>query len=108
MSRTQVQLLYNRFQEGREEVNDDVRPGRPSIEAVKKMILDNLRITMREVTDDVGISFSSCQLIFNDVLDMKRAPEKIISKLLNFDQKECCMDFVHKMLTTFNDDPDLL
>ena len=43
MSRTQVQLWYNRFKEGREHVNDDVRPIRPSmsttdlnIEAVQK------------------------------------------------------------------------
>ena len=40
------------------------RPGRPSrsttdehIEAVKKMILYNLRITIREIADDVGILF---------------------------------------------------
>ena len=30
MSRTQVQLWYSRFMEGREEVNDNARPGRPS------------------------------------------------------------------------------
>ena len=54
MSRTQVQLWYNRFKEGRESVNDDTRPGRPStsttdenIEAVKKMILNNHRITLQ-------------------------------------------------------------
>ena len=28
MSRTQVQLWYNRFKKGRENVNDDARPGR--------------------------------------------------------------------------------
>lgn len=92
MSRTQVQLWYNRFKDGREDVNDDARPGRPStsktdenIEAVKKMILDNRRITIREVADDVGISFGSCQAIFTDVLGMKRAAAKIVPKLLNFD-----------------------
>ena len=48
MSGTHVQLWYNRFKEGREEVNDDSSPGRSStsttdenIEAVKEMILDN-------------------------------------------------------------------
>ena len=68
MSRTQVQLWYKRFNEDREDVNDDARPGRPStstidenIEAVKKRILANRRITIREVADDVGISFGSCQ-----------------------------------------------
>ena len=71
MSRTQVQLWYNRFEEGREDVNDDARPGRPStsttdktVKAVKKMILDNHRNTIREVADDVDISFGSCQANF--------------------------------------------
>ena len=52
ISRTQKQVWYNRFKEDRENVNEDARPGRPStstneenIEAVKKMILDNRRIT---------------------------------------------------------------
>ena len=54
--RTQVQLWYNRFKEDREDVSDDAPPGRLStltidenIEAVKKMILNNRRITIREV-----------------------------------------------------------
>ena len=61
-SRTQVQLWYNRFKEGREDVNDDARPSRPStfttdenIKAVKKMFLDNRRITIRKVADDVRV-----------------------------------------------------
>ena len=65
MSRTQVQ-----FKEGREDVNDDACHDRPStstadenIEAVKTMIFDNHRITIREFADDVGISFVSCQAI---------------------------------------------
>ena len=57
MSRTQVQLWYNWFKEGQEDVNDN--PGRPStsktdenIEAMKKIILDN---------------HESCQAIFTDI-----------------------------------------
>ena len=52
VSRTQVQLWYNRFKEGQEDAKDDTRPGRPctlttdeNIEAVKKIILDNRRNT---------------------------------------------------------------
>ena len=92
MSRTQIQLQYNRFKEGRENINDDARPGLPTIlttdgniEAVKKMILDNHRSTIQEIADDVGISFGSCQAIFTDVLGMKRAEAKIVPKLLNFE-----------------------
>ncbi|XP_032668800.1 uncharacterized protein LOC116842993, partial [Odontomachus brunneus] len=82
---------YKRFQEGREDVEDDERPGRLStsttddnVEKVKKMIMDNCRITIREVADDVGISFGSCQAIFSDILGMKCVAAKFVSKLLNF------------------------
>ena len=108
-------VRYNRLKEGREDVNDDARSGLPStsttdenVEVVKKMILDNRQITIREVADDVGISFGSCQLIFTDVLGMKQAAAKIVLKLLNFEQKQHRMDIAQEMLTTFNDDPDLL
>ena len=40
------------------------RARQQSIEAVKKMVLDNRRISIREVADHVGISFGSCQAIF--------------------------------------------
>ena len=78
ISRTEVQLWYNRFKKGREDVNDAAHLGRPSsstidknIEAVKKMILNNRPITITEAVDYVGISFSSCHAIFKDVLGMK-------------------------------------
>ena len=106
-------LLCRIGKECREDVNDNARSSRPStsttdenIEAVKKMILDNRRITIREVVKDVGISFGSCQAIFTDALGMKRAAVKIVPKLLNFDQKQRRMDIAQEMLTTFN--PDLL
>ena len=36
--RTQVQLWYNRFKEGREDVNADARPCRPSISTTDENI----------------------------------------------------------------------
>ena len=113
MSRTQVQLQYNRFKEGQKDVNENARPGRKStsttdehIEAMKKLILDNRRITIREFADDVGISFGSCRAIFTDVLGMKRAAAKVVLKLLNFKQKQRRMNIAQDMLTTFNDVSD--
>ena len=38
-----------------------------------QMILDNRRVTTREVAYDVGMSFGSCQAIFTDFLGMKHA-----------------------------------
>ena len=39
---------------------------------------------------------------------MKRAAAIIVSKLLNFEQKQLHMDIVQEMLTTFNDNPNML
>ena len=105
MSRTQVQLWYNRFKGDRDDVYDDARPGRPLISTTDE---NNRRITVREVADDVGISFDSCQAIFKDVLGMKFAAARIVPKLPNFEQKKKCrLDIAQEILTTFNDDPDL-
>ena len=67
ISRTQVQLSHNRFKEGREDINDDARTGRLSTQitdenievTVKKIILNNRRIPIREVVDDVSLSLGS-------------------------------------------------
>ena len=55
--------------------------------ALKKLILVNRRIIIKEVTDDVSILFGSCQVTFTDVFGMKRAKAKIVPKLLDFEQK---------------------
>ena len=64
MSRLQVQLWCKQVKEGRGVINASDHPGRArtsttdeNIESVKKMILDNRRINISEVADDVGISF---------------------------------------------------
>ena len=60
-------------------MNDDARPGRPSTtttnkntEAVKKIVMENCRITIREVAEDVGISVGSCRATFPDILGLKQ------------------------------------
>ena len=78
------------------------------IEPVKKIIFNNRRITIKEVADDVGISFGSCQAIFTDVLSMKHAAAEIVPIFLNFKQKQRRMNFAQEILTTLNNDPDLL
>ena len=103
------------FQEGRENVEDEPRPGRPStsttdetVEAVKEIVLKNRRITIREVAEDVGISVGSCHDILSDVLGIRRVSAKFVPKLLNFDQKKRRMTIAQEMLNAVNEDPDFL
>ncbi|UYV84061.1 hypothetical protein LAZ67_X001029 [Cordylochernes scorpioides] len=106
---------YKMFSEGREDVNDEERAGRPStsttdekINEVKKMILANRRITVREVAEDLNISIGSCDSIFFNDLGMRRVAAKFVPKLLNCDQKQHRKNIANEMLDAVRDDPNLL
>lgn len=112
MKKTSVYEWYKRFQDGREDVEDDERSGRPStsiidenVKKVEKMVMNDRRITIREVADEVGISIGSCHNIFSNVLGMKRVAAKFIPKLLNFDQKNNRLNIAQELLNDVNDDP---
>ncbi|XP_050528011.1 protein GVQW3-like [Daktulosphaira vitifoliae] len=115
LSKKNVYKWCKLFQDGREDANDEPRSGRPStsttdenVKAVKKIVLENRRITIREVAEDVGISVGSCHEVFSDILGMRRVSAKIVPKLLNFDQKNRRMSIALELLNDVNDDPDLL
>jgi len=90
LDRSNVYRWYKMFSEGREDVNDEERAGRPStsttdekINEVEKMVLANRRITVREVAEDLDISIGSCHSIFINDLGMRRVAAKFVPKLLN-------------------------
>ena len=67
MSRTQCYDWNQRFKSGRTSSEDDPKSGRPSsstgddhIEKVRTVICENLRLTVCEVSEEVGICKSSC------------------------------------------------
>ena len=60
MSRSRVFEWCKRFKEGREDVEDDPRSGRPStsrneanVERVKQMVRGDRRLTVRQIADEV-------------------------------------------------------
>ncbi|UYV64394.1 hypothetical protein LAZ67_3000512 [Cordylochernes scorpioides] len=115
LDRSNIYWWYKMFSEGREDVNDEERAGRPStsttdekINEVEKMILANRRITIREVADDLNISIGSCHSIFINDLGMRQVAAKFVPKLLNCDQKQHRMNIANEMLDSVRDDPNLL
>ncbi|CAH2106262.1 unnamed protein product [Euphydryas editha] len=105
MSITRVYVWYKRFQDGREEVEDDERPGclstsrtNENMEKGKEMVLNDRRIIIREVTDGVGISVSSCHKNFTvseDIvqevveapeLQLRISPDSYSSVVVQFDR----------------------
>ncbi|XP_018360609.1 PREDICTED: putative uncharacterized protein FLJ37770 [Trachymyrmex cornetzi] len=115
MSQARAYEWYKRFKEGRENVNDDAKSGRPStscndehVKKVKEIVLANRRITIREVAEELRILYGSCEAIFINILGMKRVAAKFIPKILNFQQKQYRVELAKQMLADIANDPELL
>ena len=95
LSRTPVFEWHKAFSEGREVVENLSHASRLStsvnddnIEKVKKIVLENRRVGIREVAEALIISYGSTQHIVVHVLSMKRVASRLVPKDLNFLQKE--------------------
>lgn len=87
-----VYKCYKVFQDGQEPYDEpsserlNTSSTDDNIKAVKNIVLENHRISIREVAKDVGISVGLCRAIFLAVLDVRHMSAKLVPKLLNFDQ----------------------
>jgi len=89
LSRTQCHEWYQRFKSGRTSIEDDLKSGRPStsmdddhVEKELAVIRQNSRLTVREVTAEVGICKSSCHLILTEKRKMRHVVAKFVPRLL--------------------------
>ena len=85
VSRAQVFECHKAFSEGREVVENLPHASRPStsvnddnIEIVKKIVLENHRVGIREVAEALNISYGSTQHIVVHVLSMKRVAARLV------------------------------
>ena len=85
LSRTQVFEWHKAFSKGREVVENLPHASRPStsvnddnIEKVKKIVLENHRVGIREVADALNISYGSTQHIVVHVLGMKHVTDRLV------------------------------
>jgi hypothetical protein len=115
MGVTQIKDWYNRFKNGRTSVDSDQRTGRPStsrnpnvINKVSSLIMEDRRLTVREIANDIGISDGSAHAILTDDFGMRRVAAKFVPKLLSCEQKELLLDVVQNMMECANGDLDFL
>ena len=73
-----VYKWFERFRNGCESVEDEERSGRPStsktqenVERVTEMIRSNRRLTIREISEDLNISYDSVQNILTAEFNMR-------------------------------------
>ncbi|XP_049522073.1 protein GVQW3-like [Dermacentor silvarum] len=115
MSSTQIKVWYNRFKDGRTSVESEPGSGRPStcqndqvIAEVNAVVMRDLRVTIREIAEEVGISTFSAHSIMTEDLAMKRVAAKFVPKLLTVEQKQLCVEVSQDMLDSTNSDPDFM
>jgi hypothetical protein len=94
---TQINEWFNRFEDGRMSADSDQHSGRHSmsrnanvIDRVQTAIMEDHRLAVREIVDEVGISRSSANTILAGGLSMGRVVAKFVHKLLSPEQQQLC------------------
>jgi hypothetical protein len=89
MGITQFKECYNLFKDGLMSVESDAHFGRPStnqndelIDQVWTLVMQDRRVTVRELVEDVGISTGSIHSILTDDLALRRVSTKFVLKLI--------------------------
>jgi hypothetical protein len=75
---------------------------------VRSLILEDRRLTAREIADEVGISIGSAHSILTEDLHMCRVVAKFVPKLLSQEQQQLHLEVVWDMLEWANGDPESL
>ena len=88
MSRTRVFELHKRFVEGREDVEDDPKSGRPctsttdtNIKKVRQLLRSDRRLTIRVIANEVEIDKETVRTILVDISGMRKVCAKMVPKL---------------------------
>ena len=94
MSRTCLFDWHRRFKEGREEVEDDHRSGRPStsgtdenVERVRQKVQSDCCHIVRMIADELGMNSERVWRIITEDLGMRNFCAKMVPRLLNEGQK---------------------
>jgi len=85
---------HKAFKEGRENVEDDPRSGRPvlstndqNVEVVRAVIAKDRRLSVRMISEETGLDKDAIHRILTDHLHMRKICAKLVPKNLSVEQK---------------------
>ena len=105
VSRAQVFRWHKSFLEGREQVEDEARAGRPStskkkynVERLKSLVRSERRLTLRMISSELNLNRFTVHQILTQDLDMRKVCAKMVPKNLTTEQKanrrDVCLDLL--------------
>jgi len=108
LSRTMVFKWHKAFKEGRENVEDDPRSGRPisstndeNVEVVRAVMVKDRRLSVRMIAEETGLDKCAVHRILTDHLHMRKICAKLVPKNLSVEQKanrlEICQDLQERL-----------
>ena len=104
LSRPQVFRWHKSFSEGREQVEDKSRAGRPStsktddsVKRVRSLVRSDRQLTLRMISSELNLNWFTVHQILTQDLDMRKVCAKMVPKNLTTEQKanqsDVCLDF---------------
>ena len=115
MSRTRIFEWHKRLREGREDVKDDPRSGRPTtsrtnknVECMREKVRSDCCLTVRMIADELNMNSERVWRIITEDLGMRKVCAKMVPRLLNDGQKENRVQVCQDILKQLEITPDLL
>jgi len=95
MSRANVYRWYARFRDGREDVKDDAKSGRPStartdknVESVRRLLTEDRRITLKMIADRLNIGKETVRRIVTEDFGKRKICARFVPHALTTEQKQ--------------------
>jgi hypothetical protein len=114
LGKTQFTSGFSRFRSGELSLADQPCSRRPStsrmnenIARIRELILEDHRRIIDDLVDLSGESWSSCQRILSEKLQMKRVAAKFVPHVLTADQMHSRVDAYRELKEHLEIDPDL-
>ncbi|UYV83903.1 hypothetical protein LAZ67_X000562 [Cordylochernes scorpioides] len=115
ISRSQSGKWHKAFKEGREEVADEPRSGRPTtartdedVDRVLEVLRTDRRLSIQQIADTLHMSTFVVHGIVTEDLQMRKVCAKLVPKVLTQDQKELRVLRCQELLDLIQNEPDFL
>lgn len=115
MSRSQCGRWHKAFKEGREEIADEPRPGRPTtartdenVNRVRDVLRSDRRVSVQYIADTLSMSTFAVHGIVTEDLQMRKVCGKLVPKVLSADQRQLRVSRCQELLDLIRNEPNFL